>query len=225
MSGVGERFARVRERVEEAARRCGREPADVRVCAVTKTAGLDAVREAVAAGARILGESRVQVAAEKIREAGDLAGKVSWHLIGHLQGNKARRAVEHFDRIDGVDSVELGRRLSRLGEERGDPVRILAEINVSGEASKRGFSRAEAVDGLAELRGLPGVRLEGLMTMAPFTEDTAAVRACFADLRRLRDGLAYAPDLEELSMGMTNDFEIAVEEGSTMVRVGTAIFG
>ena len=146
-------------------------------------------------------------------------------MIGHLQRNKARRAVELFDRIDAVDRLSLARRLSELGEERGAPVRVLAEINVSGEESKGGFPRAEAAERILEIRELPGLRLEGLMTMAPFTDRESVIRDCFRGLREIRDGLPPADGFGELSMGMTNDFEIAVEEGATMVRVGSAIFG
>ncbi|NNE44858.1 MAG: YggS family pyridoxal phosphate-dependent enzyme [Gemmatimonadetes bacterium] len=222
---VRENLLRVRERMEDAARRAGRPEGSVTLNAVSKAATLDAIREAVDAGARILGENRIQVAGPKIVEASDLVGRVAWHMIGHLQRNKARRAVELFERIEGVDRLSLARRLSDLGEERGAPVRILAEINVSGEESKGGFPRAEATERVAELRELPGVRLEGLMTMAPYTEDDAAIRDCFRGLREIRDAIPAAEGFTELSMGMTNDFEIAVEEGATMVRVGSAIFG
>ena len=211
--------------MNDAARRAGRPETDVVLNAVTKAATLDAIREAVDAGARVLGENRIQVAAPKIEQAEDLAGRVAWHMIGHLQRNKARRAVDLFERIEGVDRMSLARRLSDLGQERGAAVRILAEINVSGEESKGGFPRAEAAERVAEIRELPGVRLEGLMTMAPFTDDESVIRECFRGLREIRDGVPAAEGFTELSMGMTNDFEIAVEEGATMVRVGSAIFG
>jgi pyridoxal phosphate enzyme (YggS family) len=222
---VGENLARVRERIGQAAARAGRDPAAVELCAVTKSAGLDAVREAVSEGVRILGENRVQAAEPRIREAADLAGRVAWHLIGHLQRNKARRAVELFEVIGAVDGLPLARRLSDLGEERGEPVTALVEVNTSGEAAKGGFPAEEAPAALAAVRALPGLRLRGLMTMAPLTGEERPVRRCFAALRELRDGLPFAGELPVLSMGMTNDFEIAVEEGATLVRVGTAIFG
>lgn len=225
MSQVQENLRRVCGRIEAAAARAGRDPDSVRLCAVTKTADLAAIREAVAAGVTILGENRVQPAEPKIREAADLVGKVSWHMIGHLQRNKARRAVELFDVIGAVDGMPLARRLSELGLERGRPVEILVEVKTSTEEAKGGFVPEKAGDALAEVRELNGVRLRGLMTMAPFTEDWTRVRECFASLRTLRDRLPFAAELSELSMGMTNDFEIAVEEGATLVRVGTAIFG
>jgi hypothetical protein len=225
VSRIGANLARVRERIAEAAARAGRDPAGIELCAVTKTADLDAVREAVAAGVTILGENRVQAAEPKIREAQDLAGRAVWHMIGHLQRNKARRAVELFEVIGAVDGLSLARRLSDLGVERGNPVTVLAEVNTSGEEAKGGFAAGEAPAALEEMRALPGLSVRGLMTMAPFTDDERPVRGCFAALRELRDTLPSAEGLPVLSMGMTNDFEIAVEEGATLVRVGTAIFG
>lgn len=223
MSTIRENIFRIRERIEQAARRAGRRPEDVALCAVTKTAGVSEIREAVEAGARILGENRVQAAEPKIRETADLA--VSWHMIGHLQRNKARRAVELFDEIESVDGAALARRLSGLGEERGEPVPVLVEVLTSGEGTKSGVPPEVAPDLVAEIRELPGLRLRGLMTMAPFTDDESRVRSSFGRLRELREGLGGAVTLPELSMGMTADFEIAVEEGSTIVRIGTAIFG
>lgn len=224
MSRIGANLARVRERIAEAAARAGRDSAGVELCAVTKAADLPAVREAVDAGVRILGENRIQTAEPKIREAEDLAGRVAWHMIGHLQRNKARRAVELFETIGAVDGLPLARRLSDLGAERGSPVTALVEVNTSGESAKGGFAAGEAPAALEEMRALPGLRVRGLMTMAPFTDDERPVRSCFAALRELRDALPFAAELPVLSMGMTNDFEIAVEEGATLVRVGTAIF-
>jgi pyridoxal phosphate enzyme (YggS family) len=224
VSRVLENLGGVRRRIAAAARRAGRDPGSVELCAVTKTAELDAVREVVAAGVRHLGENRLQAAEPKIRDAADLSG-VCWRMIGHLQRNKARRAVELFDWIDAVDGLKLARRLSALGEERERPVRVLVEVNTSNEVNKGGFPVAEAGDALGQIRELPGMELRGLMTMAPFTDDEGAQRACFGTLRRIRDESPFAGELPVLSMGMTNDYEIAVEEGATLVRVGTAIFG
>lgn len=222
MSRIADNWRRVNDRVAQAAARAGREPGSVAVCAVTKRCELAVIREAVAAGARILGENRVQEASEKIPGAADL-GPVQWHLIGHLQRNKARRAVELFDCVQAVDSLTLARRLSDLGRERGEPVRGLAEILTSDEGSKSGLALPEAAEALAEMAELDGLELQGLMTMAPNTMDEARVRRSFIALRELRD--AVGPETWELSMGMTSDFEWAVEEGSTIVRVGTGIFG
>lgn len=217
---VAGRLSRVQERIAAAARRAGRDPAAVALCVVTKGRPLAAVREAVAAGARILGENRVQEASVKIGEATDLPSGISWHLIGHLQRNKARRAVELFDLIQSVDSLALARRLAELGVARGRPVRAYVEVHTSGEATKTGLAPDGAGDAIAAMRSLPGLEVAGLMTMAPLTDDDAAIRASFTMLRRLgeRTGLA------ELSMGMSSDFEQAVEEGATLVRVGSAIF-
>jgi pyridoxal phosphate enzyme (YggS family) len=223
VSRIAENLAAVRRRIEVAARRAGRSPEEVRICAVTKRSGLPEIREAVAAGACILGENRVQEARPKIEAASDL--DVAWHMIGHLQRNKARVAVSLFDAIESVDSLALGRRLSDLGEERGRPVEVLAEVNTSGEEAKSGLPADGAEEAVAALRELPGLSVSGLMTMAPLTSDPAPVRSCFRALAELRERAGGASALPVLSMGMTNDFEIAVEEGSTLVRVGTAIFG
>lgn len=220
---VGENLRRVHERIAETCGRIGRDAGEIQLCVVTKLAGVDLVREAVREGAMILGENRVQAAEPKIRPTRALAN-VSWHLIGHLQRNKARRAVELFDRIDAVDGMPVAQRLSELGVERERPVRVLVEVNTSAEPQKGGFAPESAGEAVRRIRELPGIELEGLMTMAPFTDDRERVRASFARLRALRDGLPFASELRVLSMGMTNDFEIAVEEGSTFVRIGTAIF-
>ena len=223
MNRIRENYLRVRERIEAAARRAGRNADEVALCWVTKTVGVPEIRDAVACGAAILGESRVQAAEPKIRETEDLA--VSWHMIGHLQRNKARRAVELFDEIESVDGVALARRLSDLGEERGAPVPVLVEVLTSDEGTKSGVSPDAAPDVVAEVGELPGLELRGLMTMAPFTDDEARVRSSFRRLRELREKLGGAARLPELSMGMTGDFEVAVEEGSTLVRIGTGLFG
>jgi hypothetical protein len=225
LSRIRENFLRIRERIDSAARRAGRSGDDVALCAVTKLVGVPEIREVVDAGAVILGENRVQEAESKIREAGDLAGRVAWHMIGHLQRNKARRAVELFDEIESVDGLALAERLSDLGEERGAPVPILVEVRVSDEPAKTGVPEDAAADVVGEIRRLPGVELEGLMAMAPFTDDEGRVRSAFARLRELRDRLGGATELPALSMGMTADFEIAVEEGSTLVRIGAGLFG
>lgn len=224
MSRVADNIARLRERIAAAAERSGRDPAGVRLCAVTKTVGLPEIREVVRAGVTILGENRLQVAEPKIRAADDLPPEVSWHFIGHLQRNKARRALELFDEIQSLDGLPLARKLSALCEERGRPLPALIEVNVSGEEAKGGIPAAELADVLPEIRALPGLDVRGLMTMAPYTSDEAIVRGCFAGLRELRDGLGGAASLPELSMGMSGDFELAVEEGATLVRVGTAVF-
>ncbi|GJM45413.1 MAG: YggS family pyridoxal phosphate enzyme [Gemmatimonadota bacterium] len=223
MSRVGDNFRRVRERIDQAAVRAGREGREVSICAVTKRVGLPAIREAVEAGARILGENRVQEAGDKIPEASDLAGRVQWHLIGPLQRNKARRAVTLFDAFQAVHSVALARKLADLGREQGREIPILLEVLTSDEGTKAGLPIVEVPEAAAEVSELNGLSLQGLMTMAPFTSEEGPVRSSFAALRGLRERCGK-PDWE-LSMGMTGDFEIAVEEGSTLVRIGTGIFG
>ncbi len=217
--------ARVVARIEAAARRAGRDPADVTLVAVSKTVPAGRVRAAVAAGLDVLGENRVQEAAAKIP---DVAG-AAWHLLGPLQGNKARRAVELFDVLQAVDSVDLARRLDRLaGELRpGRPLPILLQVNVADDPAKAGFPAASVAADLAELASLPCLRLDGLMTIGRLVEDAEAARPTFRALRELAvtlraSGLRLGP---ALSMGMSDDFEVAVEEGATIVRVGRALFG
>ncbi len=228
VSTLCERYRDVMERIARAARAAGRAPESVRLVAVSKTVAADAIRELAALGPVILGENRVQEAAEKI-PALAAGGAFTWHLVGHLQGNKARRAVELFAMIHSVDSVALLHRLETCCRETGRTLPVLIEVNVAGEAAKSGC-RPEALPALVEAAGeLAHVRVEGLMAVPPFLDDPEAVRPYFRELRRLRDAWAGrcrgAARLEELSMGMTNDFEVAIAEGATYVRVGTAIFG
>lgn len=220
-----ETLPQVLDRVGDALERAGRRDA-VTLVAVTKGHPVDAVRAALTMGLHRLGENRVQELEEKVVEVGREGPE--WHLIGHLQRNKARRGIELFDLIHSVDSLRLARTLSTEAERAGVEVRGLAQVNVSGEASKGGFDAAGAVDALGEIVALPGLRIEGLMTMAPLTEDEAVLRRTFADTRRLlEDAAAQLDGLQggELSMGMSNDYEIAIEEGATMVRLGTVLFG
>jgi hypothetical protein len=225
---IAERVAAVRERIARAAERASRSPADVRLVAVSKTHPPEAVREAFAAGVRDFGENRVQEAEPKIAATAELAAAgITWHLVGHLQSNKARRAAALFGLVQSIDSVELALRLARAGEESGRSVRGLVEVDLAREATKFGLPEPELVAGLEALRGRPGLRLEGLMVLPPLLDDPEAVRPFFRRLRELRDRALGAGLLAagELSMGMSHDFEVAVEEGATIVRVGTAIFG
>jgi len=220
---IRERLAAVRRRIEAAAGRSGRAAASVTLVAVSKTMPVEAIREAVAAGATILGENRVQEARDKIEA---LAGAVEWHLIGHLQTNKAKLAVGLFDRIHSLDSIRLAHELERHAGEAGRRVRCLVQVNVGGEEQKNGASESEVRPLLEAASRLPHILVEGLMAIPPFLSDPEAVRPFFRRLRVLREALArdgfFLPDL---SMGMTQDFEVAIEEGATLVRVGTAIFG
>jgi len=220
-----ERLEQVRERVERAAKGSGRPAGAVCLVAITKGVPAARVAEIVGLGVADLGESRVQEARDKIGEVGRRAAR--WHLVGHLQRNKAGRALELFDRIHGLDSAGLARALSERAAAAGITVRVMIEVNVGGEPAKHGVS-PEGARGLAEaVGGLPGLALDGLMTVGPRVERPADARPAFARLRALRDAIAAATGqaLPELSMGMSGDFEAAIAEGATLVRVGTALFG
>jgi pyridoxal phosphate enzyme (YggS family) len=225
---IAERVAAVRERIARAAERARRQASEVRLVAVSKTHPIEAVREAFAAGIRDFGENRVQEAEPKIAAGADLVAQgARWHLVGHLQSNKARKAATLFGLVQSIDSLELAERLARVAAENGQTLRGLVEVDLAGESSKFGLPEAELFDVLRALRGQAGLRLEGLMVLPPLVENLEAVRPYFRRLRELRDralgdGLLAAG---ELSMGMSHDFEAAVEEGATLVRVGTAIFG
>jgi pyridoxal phosphate enzyme (YggS family) len=224
-SGLRSRIEAVRQRIDRAAARSGRASTDVRLVAVVKTVPIERIREALALGLTDLGESRVQEAESHIAALGRNAAR--WHKIGHLQRNKAARAAEWFDRIHSIDGFELARLLSRHAEAAGRVMRVLVEVNVSGEATKFGVT-PDALGALVEsLVALPALEIDGLMTVGPAVARAEEARSGFARLRALRDRTAGAIGraLPELSMGMSADFEVAVEEGSTMVRVGTALFG
>ena len=223
VDGIRERLAVVSRRIEAAAGRSGRAASSVTLVAVSKTMPVEAIREAVTAGATILGENRVQEARDKIAA---LAGAAQWHLIGHLQTNKAKLAVGLFDRIHSLDSIRLAHELDRHAGEAGRLVRCLVQVNVGGEAQKNGAPEEEVRPLLETASRLPHIAVEGLMAIPPFLSDPEAVRPFFRRLRALRDELARDGfSLPDLSMGMTHDFEVAIEEGATLVRVGTAIFG
>jgi len=222
------RFADVRGRIDSCARRCNRNPAEITLIAVTKTHAIETLRAALSIGASDLGENRVQEAEPKILELGRNAAR--WHLIGHLQTNKARRAVRLFDVIHSIDSVALARRLDRLcAEEDRAELPVLIQVDLADEETKSGAAESELPELAKVLHLCAHLRLRGLMAVPPFFEDAERVRPYFKRLRELRDELqseAYFGEMRgELSMGMTNDFEIAIEEGATMVRIGTAIFG
>lgn len=223
-----ERLAEVRRRIQMSALAAGRDPAEVELIAVSKTHPPEVLRRAIEAGATDLGENRVQEADAKIRELGrDYA---RWHLIGHLQTNKARRAVALFDVIHSLDSASLAQRLDRLCEEAGrDALPVLIQVDLGSEVTKSGVSEEELPLLVAAVGACRRLRLVGLMTLPPFFEDTELVRPFFRRLRGLRDALksneTFGAGRGELSMGMSHDYEVAIEEGATFVRVGTAIFG
>lgn len=237
---ISANIAAIRARIAAAAQRAGRPADEITLIAVTKMHPAELIELALAAGMTDCGENRVQEADEKIMRLHDRS--VRWHLIGHLQRNKARRAVALFDMIHSVDSVRLAETLDRLvGEERaraGERLPILLQVNVSGEASKEGFALAgalqqpalldEFVRTVEQIAALPRLDVQGLMTVAPYSDDPADARPTFRALRLLRDELARRvpqASWQQLSMGMTGDFEVAIEEGATLVRVGRAIFG
>ena len=229
--GLSARLAGVRSRVERSARGAGRDPSEVTLIAVGKTHPAELVARAASAGAHDLGENRVQEAEAKADEVARLAAvRPRWHLIGPLQSNKARRAVRLFDVIHTVDSAELAARLERLCEEEGrGELPVLLQLSLAGEPTKAGASEGELPRLVEKFENCARVRLAGLMTMPPFFEDAEQARPFFRRLRELRDELrgrgAFGAGAGALSMGMSHDFEVAIEEGATMVRVGTAIFG
>ena len=217
-------LAEVRSRIDAAARRAGRDPASVRLMAVTKGFPRETVLEALEAGATLIGENRVQEAESKLV---DLTDRCEVHLIGHLQTNKARAAAALFSCVQSIDSVHTAAALNGRCEERNRTLDVLLELNTSGEASKSGFPGVdELAAGLDQVEELPQLRVRGLMTVGPLTGDQGAIRGAFARLRQAFERLCVGRSgFDMLSMGMSSDFEIAVEEGSTLVRVGTAIFG
>jgi pyridoxal phosphate enzyme (YggS family) len=222
--GIEANLRDVRARLEAAAARAGRDPGLVRIMAVTKTVPAERIQHAVDLGLGLLGENRVQEAKEKLPL---LKGEFAMHLIGHLQSNKAGVAADLFASVDSVDSVELAGRLSRLALERGRRLPVLLEVNTSGEPAKFGFEAAELEAASADWGSLPGLEVRGLMTLGPVPESGRDPRPCFAALRALRDRLQerLSRPFPELSMGMSGDFECGVEEGSTLIRVGSALFG
>lgn len=223
-SRLRDNLPRVEARIAAALERSGRS-GGVGIVAVTKGHPVDAVRAAVGAGLQDCGENRVSELAAKRAELGDLA---RWHLIGHLQRNKVRQALPLFELLHSLDSLRLAQELSREAERAGVEVRALIQVNASGEGTKGGFEVESGLEAVADVVAVPKLRIEGLMTMAPLTDDETVLRATFRRMRALHEECArsvpgYAPRF--LSMGMSNDFEIAIEEGSNLVRLGTILFG
>jgi PLP dependent protein len=227
VSAIAENLRSIRSRIERAARAAGRDPGEVTLVAVSKTFGADAVREAWTAGQRDFGENKVQEGLQKIAETADI--QIGWHLIGHLQSNKARKAAGAFAFIQSVDSIDVLRRLDQAAEEQGVRPDVLVQVDLAGEDTKFGAPESDArriADAAADAKA---VRLAGLMMLPPWNEDQEQTRPWFIRFRELRDrwvaGGFPAAHLRHLSMGMSHDFEAAIEEGATIVRVGTAIFG
>ena len=211
------------ERIERAAQGVGRNPEEISLVAVSKTVESARIKEAIEAGVSILGENYVQEAQKKIDEIGRT---VSWHFIGHLQSNKAKYAVRLFDMIHSLDSIELAEELNRRAEKEGRTMNVMIEVNLSGETTKFGTEEARVIDIAQKVLNLNHLSLVGLMTMPPYFDSPDMSRPYFIQLRELKERMGKEGiPVKELSMGMSNDFEIAIEEGATFVRVGTAIFG
>ena len=226
MTIIAENLARVRERIEAAANRAGRDPQTVRLVAVTKTVEPERIREALDAGAKTFGENYIQEAQKKILVLGTQA---SWHFIGHLQKNKAKYAVRLFESIHSIDGFALAEELNRVALKEGKVQNILLQVDLGGEETKFGVPEETVIKICENISGLEAVRVKGLMTLPPFSDEPEDSRSYFKKLRLLQDRLAELKipriSMEELSMGMSGDFEVAIEEGATLVRVGTAIFG
>lgn len=218
---TAQRLAKVRAEIGAAAEKAGRDVSEITLVAVSKTHPADRLREALAAGARAFGENKVQEAEGKIEELGRAAAE--WHLIGHLQSNKARKAVRLFDVVHSLDSLELAERLERICEEEARAeLKVFVQVDLAGEATKNGVAEKDLPELIAFLRGCRHLKLCGLMTLPPFDDDAERTRPYFRRLRELRD--RFVPG-GELSMGMSHDYAVAIEEGATLIRVGTAIFG
>src|SRR5437870_5903651 len=224
MAEIAENLTRVREQIARVAANARRDVAGIELVAITKTHPAEKVREAIEAGQTLFGESRVQEARVKIPE---LSSAIRWHFVGHLQKNKIRHALPLFELIHSVDSLALAQDMDRIAEEEGLHPRVLLEVNVAGEGSKFGFTPDKLREEMETLLALPRLSIEGLMCIPPLAEEAEGSRKYFVRLRELHDALEqeFQVKLSQLSMGMTNDYSVAVEEGATLVRVGTAIFG
>jgi len=224
MPSIAENLARVRAQIAQAAAKANRNLDEIDLVAITKTHPAEKVREAIEAGQNLFGESRVQEARAKIPE---LPSNVRWDFVGHLQKNKIRHALPLFELIHSVDSLQVARDMNRIAEEEGLHPRVLLEVNLAGEGSKFGFATNKLREEMERLLSLSRLSILGLMTIPPIAEEAEASRKYFVQLRELRNRLQteFRVDLAQLSMGMTQDYAVAVEEGATLVRVGTAIFG
>jgi pyridoxal phosphate enzyme (YggS family) len=223
MLTIKENLLRVKESIERAAQKAGRDPKEIKLVAVSKTVEVARIKEAIEAGVSILGENYVQEAQKKIEVIGR---PVSWHFIGHLQSNKARYAVRLFDVIHSTDSLPLAEELDRRAEQSGRVIKVMIEVNLSKEATKFGTDEARVLNLAKGIQNLKQLSLEGLMTMPPYFDSPEMSRPYYVALRELKERMTQEGiPMKELSMGMSNDFEVAIEEGATYVRVGTAIFG
>lgn len=225
---VVDRIARnlreVNQRISDAAGHTNRQSSEITLVTVSKTFPAEIVKCAVEAGAKILGESRVQEGSEKVKELGSVA---SWHMIGHLQTNKASRAVQYFDLIQSIDSLHLGEKVSQAAVKLNKRIDCLVEVNSSGEENKYGYSPDDLIDESERIVTLPGINMRGLMTIGPWTTDEDEIKKALEMTRKLYEVMRtrFGPQIDTLSMGMSSDYELAIKCGSNMVRVGTAIFG
>jgi pyridoxal phosphate enzyme (YggS family) len=223
MSAIKENLLRVMERIEKAAQKARRNPNEIRLVAVSKTVEAARIKEAIEAGVSILGENYIQEAQKKIEEIGR---PVSWHFIGHLQSNKAKYAIRLFDMVHSLDSIPLAEELNRRAEQADRVIKVLVEVNLSKEATKFGTDEEMVLNLAKRVQNFNHLSFEGLMTMPPYFDSPEMSRPYYIALRELKQRMVKAGiPMKELSMGMSNDFEIAIEEGATYVRVGTAIFG
>ncbi len=226
MSTVGENIKKIRENIAEAALRSGRNPSDIRLMGVTKTVDDDRIMEAIDCGVDIIGENYVQEGKRKIEKMGKT---VEWHMIGHLQSNKAKYAVRLFDMIHSIDRMGLAQELDKRSRNAGMKSKILIEVNVSGEETKSGVPKEQAISLVKDIATLENLSIRGVMTMPPWFDDPEDARPYFVALRELRDMIVEenieGVEMVELSMGMSGDYQVAVEEGATIVRIGTSIFG
>jgi pyridoxal phosphate enzyme (YggS family) len=226
MVDVAANYQIIVDRIHRAAAKAGREAGQIKLLAAAKAQSVDAIRKAIETGVILIGENYVQEAEEKKRQ---ISAPVEWHMIGHLQRNKAKAAVEIFDLIESLDNFSLARELDKEGRKRGKIIRALVEVNLAGEENKSGVATTNVASLLEEVAKLTHLRVEGLMMVPPFKDDPEAARPYFRQLRELKEKLSELSlrhiDLSELSMGMTHDFPVAIEEGATIVRIGTALFG
>ena len=226
MPNVSDNLLLVKERIKTAALKAGRDSSEIKLVAVSKKVGVEKIKDAVSAGATLLGENYVQEAKKKIAEIGR---SVEWHMIGHLQTNKVKDAINLFDMIQSVDRIGLAEEINKRAKRHNKRIRVLIEVNISGEATKSGIEREKVISLVSEIAGFTNIEVEGLMTMPPYFTDPQDARPYFKLLRELREEIERQRfanvSMKELSMGMSNDFEVAIEEGATIVRVGTAIFG
>jgi len=226
MNSIEENIKNLEEKIEKAALRSGRKGEDITLVAVSKWVEPERINKAIDAGIKIIGENRIQEAAEKFKL---ISKDVEKHLVGHLQTNKVKKALELFDLVQSLDSLHLARELSKRAKEKGKQIEVLIEVNTSDEPSKYGIKPEEVMEFVEDVSKLENIKIKGLMTIGLFSDDLEKVRPCFVKLRNIFESLMSLKkenvEMRYLSMGMSSDFEIAIEEGSNMVRIGTAIFG